>query len=199
MTPQTRLEQLATAEDHLDSKGYELGTLEDCAAFAAQRNNHGCIPVHKLTQAQAPTNPTEIQPLEQQNSCLANTAKITYNIYTMFDNEHKKSTKMKPQHKIAYNYAQANLHQAQNTLMLDQALNTLGSDNQVFSLCEPLEAAYTTLVHELLGDTLFEWLMWWMYESEHGTQPQEFILDGVHYDPTTMTLYKFLELVDARS
>lgn len=81
--------------------------------------------------------------------------------------------------------------------MLSTALQTLGSDNQVFGLAGPIEGAYTQLVHELLGPELFEWIMWWIYECEMGTQNMEFIIDGTSYDPTTMTLYRFLELVDA--
>jgi hypothetical protein len=91
----------------------------------------------------------------------------------------------------------ANIQQRAGESMLNTALAALGSDNQVFGLAEPIEGAYTELVAELLGDTLFEWLMWWMYETEHGTQNMEFIVDGTSYDPTTMTLYRFLELVDA--
>lgn len=81
--------------------------------------------------------------------------------------------------------------------MLSTALQTLGSDNQVFGLAEPIEGAYTELVAELIGPELFDWLMWWMYECDHGTKKMEFTIDGTEYDPTTMTLYRFLELVDA--
>lgn len=80
--------------------------------------------------------------------------------------------------------------------MLNTALAALGSDNQVFGLAEPIEGAYTELVHELLGPELFDWLMWWMYETDSGKVNMEFIIDGTSYDPTTMTLYRFLELVD---
>ena len=38
MTPQKRLQQLAAAEGHHDSKGYELGNQQDYEAFVAQRN-----------------------------------------------------------------------------------------------------------------------------------------------------------------
>ena len=38
MTPQKRLQQLAAAEAHHDSKGYKLGTKEGYEAFAAKRN-----------------------------------------------------------------------------------------------------------------------------------------------------------------
>lgn len=81
--------------------------------------------------------------------------------------------------------------------MLSTALQTLGSDNQVFGLAEPIEGAYTELVAELIGPELFDWLMWWMYECDHGQRKMEFTINGTEYDPTTMTLYRFLEIVDA--
>lgn len=103
---------------------------------------------------------------------------------------------MKQTHRIAYNYAMAHIKQSAGIEQLNRALVALGSDNMLFSLCEPLEAAYTALVEELLGPDLWEWLMWWMYETEHGTRKMEFLIQGRVYDPTTMTLYKFLEIVD---
>lgn len=104
---------------------------------------------------------------------------------------------MKQTHKIAYDYAMATIRQTAAIDQLNTALGSLGSDNYLCSLCEPLEGAYTQLVEELLGPELFDWLMWWMYETNHGTQKMEFTIDGVEYDPTQMTLYKFLEIVDA--
>lgn len=97
---------------------------------------------------------------------------------------------------MAYNYCMANLQQRAGEDMLNTALRSLGSDNYMFSLCEPLENAYTTLVAELLGTELFDWLMWWMYETDYGTNPMEFSINNISYDPTTMTLYRFLEIVD---
>ena len=80
---------------------------------------------------------------------------------------------------------------------INAGLQAINPDNQIFGLADAVEGRYTELVHQLLGETLFDWLMWWMYETDHGTQPMEFTIDGTSYDPTTMTLYKFLELVDA--
>jgi hypothetical protein len=99
-------------------------------------------------------------------------------------------------HQIAYNYAQAMIVQRAGEEMVSKAFNSLGSDNQIFGLAEPIEGAYTTLVAELLGDELFDWLMWWMYDCDHGTKAMHFQIDGVEHDPTQMTLYKFLMLVD---
>ena len=83
--------------------------------------------------------------------------------------------------------------------MLNTALAALGSDNQVFGLAEPIEGAYTELVQEIIGPELFDWLMWWMYETDMGKINMLFTVNGTSYDPTTMTLYKFLETVDANA
>jgi len=104
---------------------------------------------------------------------------------------------IKPTHKIAYNYAMANIQQSAAMDMVNSALRSLGSDNYLFSVCEPLESAYTKLVEELLGPELYDWLTWWMYETDNGKRKIEFSINGVEYDPTQMTLYKFLEIVDA--
>jgi len=66
---------------------------------------------------------------------------------------------MKPTHQIAYDYAMANIQQSAAIDQVNTALRSLGSDNYMFSLCEPLEAAYTKLVEELLGPELWDWLM----------------------------------------
>jgi hypothetical protein len=104
---------------------------------------------------------------------------------------------MKPSHKIAYNYCMANITQRAGEEAVSQAFASLGSDNSIFGLAEPIEGAYTKLVEELLGPELFEWLMWWMYETDCGTKCMSFSINGTEYDPTQMTLYRFLELVDA--
>jgi hypothetical protein len=104
---------------------------------------------------------------------------------------------IKQTHKIAYDYAMAHIKQSAAVDQLNTALRSLGSDNYMFSLCEPLEAAYTKLVEGLLGPDLWDWLTWWMYETDHGTKKMEFMIQNRAYDPTQITLYKFLEIVDA--
>jgi hypothetical protein len=103
---------------------------------------------------------------------------------------------IKPTHQIAYNYAMANIKQSAAVDQINTALRALGSDNYLFSVCEPLESAYTTLVADLLGPELWDWLTWWMYETDNGSRKMEFHINGTEYDPTQITLYKFLEIVD---
>lgn len=110
---------------------------------------------------------------------------------------HPTMNTVKPTHQIAYDYSMAMIQQRANDDRLDQALRFINSDNQVFGLADAIEGPYTALVQTLLTPELFEWLMWWMYETECGKVNMEFIIDGTSYDPTTMTLYKFLETVDA--
>jgi hypothetical protein len=104
---------------------------------------------------------------------------------------------IKPTHQIAYNYAMANIKQSAALEQVNTALRSLGSDNYLFSICEPLESAYTTLVADLLGPELYDWLTWWMYETDNGARKMEFYIDGVEYNPQDITLYRFLEIVDA--
>ncbi len=106
---------------------------------------------------------------------------------------------IKSTHQIAYDYSQALISQRALDNRLDQALRCINSDNQLFGLADAVEGPYTRLVEQLLGPELFEWLMWWIYETEHGTQNMEFIVNDISYDPTQMTLYRFLEIIDANA
>jgi hypothetical protein len=103
---------------------------------------------------------------------------------------------MKQTHKIAYDYCMAMITQRAGEERVSQAFADLGSDNSIFGLAEPIEGAYTELVAELIGPELFDWLMWWMWECDMGMKPLPFNINGTDYDPSQMTLYKFLELVD---
>lgn len=105
--------------------------------------------------------------------------------------------KIKPTHQAAYDYAQAVITQSAGETMLDKALRALGSDNQIIDLCEPILVAYRRLLLQTIGPELMDWLDWWMYECDHGTKQMEFIIDNVEYDPTQMTLFRFLEIIDA--
>jgi hypothetical protein len=104
---------------------------------------------------------------------------------------------IKSTHQAAYDYAMATIKQSAGESLLDQALRTLGSDNQIIDLCEPILVAYRKLLVTTIGPELMDWLDWWMYETDHGTKAMHFSINNVEYDPTTMTLYKFLEIVDA--
>lgn len=106
---------------------------------------------------------------------------------------------IKPTHQAAYDFAMATLKQSAGEIMLDKALRTLGSDNQIIDLCEPILVAYRKLLSQNLGQELMDWLDWWMYETDYGSKAMIFSINNTKYDPTTMTLYRFLEIVDANA
>lgn len=104
---------------------------------------------------------------------------------------------MKPTHQIAYNYCMALQTQRAYEDQFNKLLQCINPDNQIFGLADAVEGPYTELVQTLLGPELFDWLMWWMYETYCGKVNMLFTINGISHDPTTMTLYKFLEVVDA--
>ena len=104
---------------------------------------------------------------------------------------------MKTTHKIAYDYAMAHKVQSAHDHQLTSLLQAITPATQIFGLADPIEGPYTNLVQQLLTPELFDWLMWWMYETDYGTQDMGFSIDGVEYNPQNMTLYSFLEVVDA--
>lgn len=79
---------------------------------------------------------------------------------------------------------------------LDKSLQLLNPDNQVFGLADAVEGPYTDLVEQLLGPELWDWLLWWIYETDWGTKPMQFTIHEAEHNPTEMTLYRFLEIVD---
>ena len=103
-------------------------------------------------------------------------------------------------HKIAYDYAQAMRTQRVYEQQVEVALGSLCRDNTIFSLCEPVEGPYTELLQQTIGTYLFDWLLWWMYDSDYGTKPYTFSVDGgkTTHTATDLTLYKFLEIVDEK-
>jgi len=103
---------------------------------------------------------------------------------------------MKQTHKIAYDYVQALLTQNAGEAWIQRAFNTLGSDNQVFSVSDPLRKAYAELVKESIGEHLWDWLEWWIYETDFGEKQGNFVCAGQEYSAPDITLYKFLEIVD---
>ena len=100
-------------------------------------------------------------------------------------------------YKIASNYLHALQAQRDAETQFNQALQALGSDNQTFGLAEPIEGAYNQLVQEILGPELWEWLMWWMYETDSGTKPMHFEVNHQSYDPTKLSFDKFWTIVSA--
>lgn len=180
MTPQKRLQQLAAAEDYHSSKGYRLGTQAEYEAFAAKR------------QHSTPYNPD----VRELHNCV-NQEPINQPALVKVLAYPQTPMQIKPTHQIAYDYCMSMITQRAYEDQFNKTLQMINPDNQIFGLADAVEGPYTNLVHQLLGPDLFDWLMWWMYETNCGQTNMLFEIDGTSYDPTQMTLYKFLETVDA--
>ena len=97
--------------------------------------------------------------------------------------------------KIAGNYIEAIKIQTEAEDQLNLAFGNLGSDNMILSLAEPIQRAYTALIQEILGLKHWDWLTWWMYETDFGKKPMHFYITDVEYDPSQLTFDEFWTVV----
>lgn len=96
---------------------------------------------------------------------------------------------------IAYQYVQACRTQETQEYAVHKALAALNSDNMILDLAEAIRRPYRNLIQQLVGVQMMDWIEWWQYEAEYGSKPLHFTIDGTTYDPSTITFYKFWELV----
>lgn len=101
-------------------------------------------------------------------------------------------------HQIAYEYVSALKHQMVAEAALDSAFRGLGSDVSCLHVSSTIGTSYLRLVQSILGEHLTEWMDWWMWEADFGQRNLTFVIHQVTYDASTITFYKFLELVDER-
>ena len=78
---------------------------------------------------------------------------------------------------------------------LFNALRGFTEDNYLFSLSNDLLDPYSDLIKSLIGDTNFDWLSWWLWETDFGQNPMLFFIDNKEYDPSGMTFMEFWNLV----
>lgn len=97
-------------------------------------------------------------------------------------------------HQIAYDYIQSQQIQECYTNKVNEAFKMLCSENQVFGLCDPVQKQYKKLVLDILGSDNMDWLEYWQFETDYGTQSREFTIDNQTYDSSTLTLFKYLDL-----
>ena len=97
-------------------------------------------------------------------------------------------------HQIAYDYIQSQQVQECYTNKVNEAFKMLCSENQVFGLQDPVQKHYKKLVLDILGSDNMDWLEYWQFETDYGTQSREIVIDNQTYDCQTLTLFKYLHL-----
>lgn len=104
--------------------------------------------------------------------------------------------------KIANEYVKAIKNQSDLEDELNKTIQKLGTENCIFSLSESLREAYSWTIKNILGDDLYDWVEWWMYEAEFGTRPMKFFIPDklgkkIEYNPMDMTFEEFFRIVNA--
>lgn len=94
---------------------------------------------------------------------------------------------------IAYEYLAACQVQSCYEQKLAQALRLFCEDNEVISVSDNIRVAYDNLIIATLGQTTFEWLLWWQYDCDYGKNPKQFSINHVEY--CDVTQLKFTELI----
>jgi hypothetical protein len=51
------------------------------------------------------------------------------------------------------------------------------------------------LVQDALGMETFDWIEWWMYETDFGCKNMTYIVAGVEYDPTHQSFQEFFQTI----
>jgi hypothetical protein len=96
--------------------------------------------------------------------------------------------------KLAYEYITACQVQTCYENKLNQALQLINPDNQVFGLADHIHKPYEELMLEILGEEIMDWIYYWQYECGYGKESRDIVIDEVEYNTQDITLYKFLEV-----
>jgi ABC-type uncharacterized transport system permease subunit len=95
-----------------------------------------------------------------------------------------------------YDYVQAMKYQAECEDIVNVALQQLNPDNQVIGTARPLQAAYSKLVQELVTPQQWDWLDWWMWETDFGQRSAAFGVNNEMVDVQGMSFFKFWEIIN---
>lgn len=90
-------------------------------------------------------------------------------------------------------YITAIRRQHEREQVMSEAMQALAADNAVFSLqCEEMHKLISAFALKEFGETVVDWLDWWMWECKFGEKPARMWMGGTEYDVTKLeNLYKF--------
>ncbi len=98
--------------------------------------------------------------------------------------------------KLAVNYISAIQKQQEVDNILNIAIQAITPDNQIISLVsEEYQKACDNIFKYVIGDQNFDWISWWIYETNFGKAELSFFIDDIKYNPTKMDVETFLNLV----
>lgn len=95
-----------------------------------------------------------------------------------------------------YDYVQAVKYQQQTEQILDTALRQLNPDNQVIGTADPILRAYSKLMQESLTQAQWDWLEWYMWETDFAQRSAAFGINNEMVDVQGMSFFKFWEMIN---
>lgn len=95
-----------------------------------------------------------------------------------------------------YEYVEAIKFQQQTEELLSATLQRLNSENYIAGTAGYTQKMYTQLVKQLLTEHQFEWLEWYMYDTDFGTESQTFLANNQVYNIKSISFVKFWEIVN---
>ena len=105
---------------------------------------------------------------------------------------------MKITHALVKQYCEAKLQETMLEDQLNKVLQLINPDNMLFSLqTDKMIALTEALMQHTVGEQVMEWVYWWIYDCDHGTEHFDFTVEGRKYTVSELTLEQFLEIVDA--
>jgi len=97
---------------------------------------------------------------------------------------------------IAHAFVTAMFVQQEKEQHISDAFRSLCSESMIFGLATPIQDSYTKLVENILGKDTFEWVEWWMWETDFGQEPREFWTDKeTKYDVSGLTFPEFFTII----
>lgn len=76
-----------------------------------------------------------------------------------------------------------------------KALNVIGIEVDIVVTGRAYKKTLDHIIELLIGESMFEWVDWWIYETNHGTKRMEFMIKDHSFDPTQMDFEKFYDIV----
>lgn len=94
---------------------------------------------------------------------------------------------------IAEHYANTYAKTLEIQDRLESFLKVLSGENSVFF--DSMMVQCDKLALALLSPEEYEWLVWWVCDTEFGEKSYSFTVDDVKYNPQELTFGQFLEIV----
>lgn len=97
---------------------------------------------------------------------------------------------------IAVDYVNACKFQYDAERKVGKILHAINPDNTIISLVSSTYSnSYSDLVKTVLGEELFDWLEWWMWETSFGDDDFNFSIDHHQYNTEQLTIDEFVGIV----